>query len=71
MESRALGQAHDVVGRLMPGPGAEPGVLREFYLRSAAVYARVAEVDRGHHHEALYWVARERRNAEEIGGAAG
>jgi hypothetical protein len=30
------------------------------------VYARVAEVDRGHHHEALYWAKREREKGEAI-----
>jgi hypothetical protein len=36
---------------------------------SARVYAEVAEVDRGHHHEALnYWAVRERQSAEEIAG---
>ncbi|HEU5475821.1 MAG TPA: AMED_5909 family protein [Actinophytocola sp.] len=37
-----------------------------YYQRSAAVYDRIAEVDRGHHHEALYWAGRERRKANAI-----
>lgn len=57
MESRTLMEAHDAVGRMHPRPSAELSVLREFHLRSAAVYARVAEIDRGHHHEALCSVA--------------
>ncbi|MCC8248037.1 AMED_5909 family protein [Saccharothrix luteola] len=61
-----LKQAHEVVGKLMPAPDASPQVRREFYLRSAEVYARVAEVDRGHHHEALYWAKRERAKAEGV-----
>ncbi|WP_374058963.1 AMED_5909 family protein [Saccharomonospora sp. NB11] len=36
------------------------------HLRSARVYAEVAEIDRAHHHEARYWADRERRKAEEI-----
>ncbi|MGH3871798.1 MAG: AMED_5909 family protein [Pseudonocardiaceae bacterium] len=29
------------------------------------MYAEPAEIDRGHHHECLYWAERERENAEE------
>ncbi|MFE2752810.1 AMED_5909 family protein [Actinosynnema sp. NPDC059335] len=59
-----LKDAHEALTHLMPAPGASSEVWREFYLRSAEVYARVAEVDRGHHHEALYWAKRERAKAE-------
>ncbi|MEU5695177.1 AMED_5909 family protein [Actinosynnema sp. NPDC020468] len=68
-EVTTLMQAHELLSRLMPAPDSEPGVLRAFYLRSAKVYLRVAEVDRGHHHEALYWAVREREKGEEIGDA--
>ncbi|GAB2984257.1 AMED_5909 family protein [Saccharothrix stipae] len=61
-----LKDAHEALTHLMPAPGASPEVWREFYLRSAEVYARVAEVDRGHHHEALYWAAREGAKAEGV-----
>lgn len=61
-----LKDAHEAVGKLVPAPDAAPEVWREFHQRSAEVYARVAEVDRWHHHEALYWVNRERTRAEEI-----
>jgi hypothetical protein len=60
----SLKHAHEVLTRLMPRPDAPPEVSREFYVRSAEVYARVAEVDRGHHHEALYWAKREGAKAE-------
>ncbi|MGW4208336.1 AMED_5909 family protein [Lentzea sp. NPDC004789] len=65
-EARTLMEAHDVVGKLMPAPNASPKVMRDFYRRSAAVYARIAEVDRAHHHEAIYWANREREKAEAI-----
>ncbi|NGY61632.1 hypothetical protein G7043_22135 [Lentzea sp. NEAU-D13] len=65
-EARTLMEAHDVVGGLMPAPNSAPKVMRDFYVRSAAVYARIAEVDRAHHHEALYWATREREKAEAI-----
>lgn len=63
-----LKDAHEVVARLMPSPDAVPSRWRVFYLRSADVYARVAEVDRGHHHEALYWAKRERDKGEALDG---
>lgn len=37
-----------------------------YYRTSAALYAEIAELDRGHHHEAMYWASRERRKAEEL-----
>lgn len=61
-----LKDAHEALTHLMPAPDASAEVWREFYLRSAEVYARVAEVDRGHHHEALYWAKRERAKAEGV-----
>nr|WP_281287436.1 AMED_5909 family protein [Amycolatopsis cihanbeyliensis] len=51
---------------MMPPQDAPPVVWREFHRRSAAVYAMIAEVDRGHHHEALYWAGRGQRKAEEL-----
>ncbi|MBM7811595.1 AMED_5909 family protein [Saccharothrix algeriensis] len=65
LASRTLKDAHEALGRLVPAPDAAPAVSREFYLRSAKVYERIAEVDQ-HHHEALYWVTRERALAEAI-----
>jgi hypothetical protein len=67
---RTLWAAHDVLSQLRPKRDAQPRVWLEYYRRSAAVYAEVAEVDRGHHHEALYWAAREREKADELAGQA-
>ena len=61
-----LSEAHDVLSKLLPNPKAAPAVLKEYYLRSAAIYARVAEIDRSHHHEAIYWANREREKGEAI-----
>lgn len=61
-----LKDAHEALGRLFPAVDAAQDVWRDFYLRSAEVYRRVAEVDRGHHHEALYWATREREKGEKI-----
>jgi hypothetical protein len=75
-----LMQAHELLSRERPAAGAKPDTWLAYYRRSAALYAEVAEVDRGHHHEALYWASRERRKAQEIedrlqesgrGGASG
>lgn len=59
-------QAHEALAAEMPVRGAPVERWREFYRRSAAVYAEVAEIDRGHHHEALYWAHREQRKADEL-----
>ncbi|TKG63803.1 hypothetical protein FCN18_29695 [Prauserella endophytica] len=65
-QARTLMQAHEALSALMPGEDASPAARLEFYRRSAAVYAAVAEIDRGHHHEALYWAEREQRRAEAL-----
>jgi hypothetical protein len=61
-----LSEAHDVLSKLLPNPKSKPEVLKDYYLRSAAIYARVAEIDRSHHHEAIYWANREREKGEAI-----
>ena len=61
--------AHDALVKVMPAPEADRRQWRDFYLGSAEVYGRVAEIDRGHHHEALYWAKREREKGEEIAKA--
>lgn len=43
--------------------------MRRFYEKSAEIYRHVAEIDRGHHHEALYWAEREAQEARELDGA--
>lgn len=61
-----LMQAHELLSQQRPAPEAGPAMWVAYYRRSAAVYAEVAEIDRGHHHEALYWSSREDRKAREI-----
>ncbi|WP_232212848.1 AMED_5909 family protein [Saccharomonospora saliphila] len=63
---RTLMQAHEALVAERPELNAPAKTWRRYYLRSARVYAEVAEIDRGHHHEALYWADRERRKAEEL-----
>lgn len=64
--AQTLMQAHEALSRLMPRPTANPATLVAYYRRSAAVYAKVAEIDRGHFHEATFWSTREREKAEAI-----
>ncbi len=61
-----LMQAHELLSDMRPALDASPAVWLAYYRRSAAVYAEVAEIDRGHHHEALYWSSREDRKARDI-----
>ncbi|MGH4011032.1 MAG: AMED_5909 family protein [Pseudonocardiaceae bacterium] len=63
---RTLMQAHDELVRIRPSRDASLAAWLAYYQRSAALYAEVAEIDRGHHHECLYWAERERESAEEI-----
>ncbi|WP_245975527.1 AMED_5909 family protein [Amycolatopsis palatopharyngis] len=65
-ELRTLMQAHEVLSSMRPSEDAPLPVWRDYYRRSAATYARIAEIDRGHHHEALYWADRENLKADEI-----
>ncbi len=61
-----LVQAHELLSRERPAAEAQAVTWLAYYRRSAEVYATVAEIDRGHHHEALYWSSREARKAREI-----
>ncbi|MCG8917892.1 hypothetical protein L6E12_19100 [Actinokineospora sp. PR83] len=67
-EPRTLAEAHALLSPLCPDPSRPLAERLAFYRRSAQVYERIAEIDRAHHHEALYWVSRERAKAEEIEG---
>jgi hypothetical protein len=60
--------AHELLVSVRPGASASPETWLAYYRRSAAVYAEVAEVDRGHHHEARYWAIREREKANNLQG---
>jgi hypothetical protein len=64
--SRTLVEAHEAVARIRPGRQAPPDEWLSYHQRAAAVYTEVAEIDRGHHHESLYWADREREHARKI-----
>jgi hypothetical protein len=61
-----LMQAHDALVRIRPKRDAPQAAWLAYYQRSAALYAELAEIDRGHHHECLYWAEREQGKAQEI-----
>jgi hypothetical protein len=65
---RTLHRAHEVLGRLRPERNAPLARWEEYHRLSANVYAEIAEIDRHHHHEALYWAQREREKADEFAG---
>jgi hypothetical protein len=65
-ELKTLRDAHEVVLERRPAPDANPSVWLAFRLANARLYKAIADVDRGHHHEALYWVGYEERKAGEI-----
>ena len=51
---------------MRPGRKAPLGEWLAYYQRSAALYAEIAEIDRGHHHEALYMAEQARDSLNEI-----
>ena len=63
---QTLVEAHEVLARIRPGRQAPLTEWLAYYQRSSALYADIAEIDRGHHHESLYWADHERERAKEI-----
>lgn len=63
---KTLMQAHTALVRIRPKGNASLGAWKAYYEQSAALYREIAEIDRGHHHEALYWAEREQKSADEI-----
>ena len=63
---RTLADAHESLACIRPARQDPLGEWLAYYQRSSALYAEVAEIDRGHHHEALFMVERERQLMKEI-----
>ena len=63
---RTLREAHDDSCARMPAQAAAVRVWVEFRRANARMYRAVADLDRGHHHEALYWFGRELREVERL-----
>jgi hypothetical protein len=63
---QTLGEAHETLARIRPARQAPLAEWLAYHQRSAALYAEIAETDRGHHHESLYWADHERERAKDI-----
>lgn len=63
---RTLAEAHKLLADVRPRQKAPLEEWLAYYQRSTAVYAEVAEIDRGHHHEALFMAERERQLLKQI-----
>jgi len=61
-----LRDAHDLLHRIRPGSDAPASEWLAFRRRAAQIYVAVADIDRYHHHEAMYWVEHEREAAHEL-----
>lgn len=61
---RTLMQAHDALVRIRPKKDAPQAAWLAYYQRSAALYAELAEINRGHHHECLYWAETRTRKSQ-------
>ena len=65
-EPRTLAEAHHAVASIRPLREAPLTEWLAYHQQSAAVYAEVAEIDRGHHHEALFMAEQARQSSKEI-----
>ena len=63
---RTLSDAHHALADLRPHRTAPLSEWLAYHQTAAAVYAEVAEIDRGHHHEALFMADQERQRTTEI-----
>jgi hypothetical protein len=63
---RTLVEAQVALALIRPRQQAPLGEWLAYYQRSTVWYAEIAEVDRGHHHQALYMAEQERERAKEI-----
>lgn len=63
---RSLAEAPVALWRIRPRLAAPLQEWLAYHERAAAWYAEIAEIDRGHHHEALCMAGQERECAREI-----
>jgi hypothetical protein len=61
-----LAEAQHAVASCRPAPTAPLSEWLAYHQRSAAWYAEVAEIDRGHHHEGLAMAEQHRELAKKI-----
>jgi hypothetical protein len=65
-EPRTLADAYHAVAGIRPRQTAPLTEWLAYHQRCAAWYAEVAEIDRGHHHEALFMAEQEQKRAKEF-----
>jgi hypothetical protein len=65
-EPETLAEAHSALWRVWPAEDASPAQWRDFHAHSARMYARVAEVDARHRHEAVAWADAERAAVQRL-----
>ncbi|MGH3781731.1 MAG: AMED_5909 family protein [Pseudonocardiaceae bacterium] len=63
---QTLVEAHVALARVRPRLDSPLQEWLSYHQRSAALYAEIAEIDRGHHHEALYFGEQERDSEQKI-----
>jgi hypothetical protein len=63
---RTLFEVHEALARIRPRQTAPPAEWLAYYQKSAALFAEVAEIDRGHHHELLYLAEHDRERAKQV-----
>ncbi|ATY14180.1 hypothetical protein CU254_29980 [Amycolatopsis sp. AA4] len=63
VEPATLHAAHASAITRRPTSGATRSAWAAFHLANARIYRTVADHDRWHHHEALYWAGYEERQA--------
>jgi hypothetical protein len=63
---QTLIEADQALARLRPRQQAPLAEWLAYHRQAAAVYAEIAEIDRGHHHEALFMAEHELKRAQEI-----
>jgi hypothetical protein len=63
---QTLAEAHHAMASYRPRQAAPPSEWLAYHQRCAAWYAEVAEIDRGHHHEALFMAEQQRQLAKDI-----
>jgi hypothetical protein len=63
---RTLTEVHAALVHIQPARKAPLTEWLAYHQRSAAWYAEIAEIDRAHHHEALFMAEHERERAKDI-----
>jgi hypothetical protein len=63
---RTLAEAQHALASIRPPQTATLADWLAYHRQSAAMYAEVAEIDRGHHHEALFLAEHARLQAKDI-----